>query len=109
MPRTWTCRTAIASVCVLAGIGAALFAQTAPAPTSSQDAAKLVATGPKLAIPDVSKWPTMAFSDFMAGHSDEKKRQEMWKLFQPAERLAKIFAGEPEKWKPLKTITLGTT
>jgi|SRR5712671_1727588 len=54
-------------------------------------------------------WPTMNYTNFMAGHPDEAKRQRLWQYFLVVEREAKSFAGTPDHWKMLKTITLGTT
>jgi len=59
--------------------------------------------------PDVTTWPTMDYAQFMAGHSDEAKRQQMWKYFLIVERQAKSLAGTRDHWKMLKSITLGNT
>jgi hypothetical protein len=58
---------------------------------------------------NVLLWPTMNYTNFMAGHPDEAKRQQSWQYFLAVEREAKSFAGTLDHWKMLKTITLGTT
>jgi hypothetical protein len=58
---------------------------------------------------NVLMWPTMDYTNFMAGHPDEAKRRQSWQYFQVVEREAKSFAGTLDHWKMLRTITLGTT
>ena len=59
--------------------------------------------------PDVWNWPTMDYANFMAGHSDETRRQAMWDYFLVVERQAKTLEGARDRWKTIKAVTLGTT
>ncbi|HSY20346.1 MAG TPA: hypothetical protein VK815_18525 [Candidatus Acidoferrales bacterium] len=56
---------------------------------------------------NVLLWPTMDYTNFLAGHPDEAKRAEMWRYFLEVEREAKGFAGTRNHWKPIHTATLG--
>lgn len=58
---------------------------------------------------NVLLWPTMNYTNFMAGHPDESKRQRLWQFFLVVEREAKTLAGTADHWKPLKAVTLGTS
>jgi hypothetical protein len=58
---------------------------------------------------NVLLWPTMRYTDFMAGHPDETRRRQLWKYFLIVEREAKWFAGSSDHWETLKTAKLGST
>ncbi len=72
-------------------------------------AAPAASPPPAILSTNVLTWPTMDYTNFLAGHPDEARRQSMWKYFLLAEREAKSLAGSRERWKPLKAVTLGTT
>jgi hypothetical protein len=62
---------------------------------------------PPASSTNVLLWPTMDYTNFLAGHPDEAKRAQLWKYFLPVEREAKYFAGTEQHWKPIKSAVLG--
>ena len=56
---------------------------------------------------DVLLWPTMDYTNFLAGHPDEAKRMELWRYFLEVESQAKSFCGTRNHWKPIQTAVLG--
>jgi len=85
-------------------LGLALIVAAFVFPAGAQETPPLPA-----AATNVLLWPTMDYTQFMAGHPDEAKRQQLWQYFLIVEREAKSFAGTLDHWKMLRTVTLGTT
>ena len=56
---------------------------------------------------NVLLWPTMNYTNFLAGHPNEARRQHLWNYFLLVEREAKSFAGTENHWTPIKTAVLG--
>lgn len=56
---------------------------------------------------NVLLWPTMDYTNFLAGYPDEVKRRQLWSYFLLVEREAKSFAGTEKKWKPIRMVVLG--
>jgi hypothetical protein len=52
-------------------------------------------------------WPTMNYTNFLAGHPNEARRAALWKYFLTVEREAKMFAGTEKRWKPINAVVLG--